>query len=84
MDQIFACERAMSPVGLEAVAADLVSVSPNTTVVGLSGISVATTALTLLVCLLLVVWSHAEKNAVPGGFSSGLMLCRSFLASSVQ
>lgn len=66
MDLISSCELKMIPVGLDAVAADLVSVSPNTTSVGSPGISVATRALALLMCVLLVAWSHTEKKTVPG------------------
>uniref|UniRef100_A0A3Q3XAS8 aromatase n=1 Tax=Mola mola TaxID=94237 RepID=A0A3Q3XAS8_MOLML len=40
---------------------------------GPSGVSVATRALILLVCLLLVAWSHTEKQSVPGpSFCLGL------------
>lgn len=61
----------MTPVGLDAVVADLVSVSQNATAGGSLDISVATRALILLVCVLLVAWSHTDKTAVPGRFSSG-------------
>lgn len=74
MDLIFACEQAMTPVRLDAVVADLVSMSPNTTAVASPGISVATRTLILLVCLLLVAWSQTEKKTVPGRFISSLML----------
>nr|ACF60486.1 CYP19A1 [Monopterus albus] len=73
MDLIPACERAVVPVGLDAAAADLDSVSSNATAVGSAGISVATRALMLLVCLLLVTWNHTEKKHVPGpSFCLGL------------
>lgn len=73
MDLISACERAVTPVRLNAI--ELVSMSPNATVVGLSSVSVATTALVLLVCVLLGVWSHMEKSSVPGErFPSALSL----------
>lgn len=77
MDLISACEWAMTPVGLGAIEADLVSMSPNATAVGSPGISVATRTLILLVCLLLVAWSHTDKKTVPGRFNdhiSGLIL----------
>lgn len=77
MDLISACERAMTPVGLDAIVADLVSISSNATAVGSPGISVATRTLILLICLLLVVWSHTDKKNVPGRFNdhiSGLTL----------
>lgn len=81
MDLIFACEWEMTSVDLDAVVADLVSMSPNATAVGSPGISVATTALILLICLLLVAWSHTEKKTVPGRFISGLTLCSCFLGA---
>lgn len=74
MDLILACEQAMTPVRLDAAVADLVSLSPNTSAVATPGISVATRALILLVCLLLVAWSQTEKKTVPGRFTSGLTL----------
>ncbi|XP_053178503.1 aromatase [Scomber japonicus] len=66
MDLIPACERAMSPVGLDAIVSDLVSVSQNATAAGSPGISAATRTLLLLVCLLLVAWSHTDKKTIPG------------------
>nr|AGH69789.1 cytochrome P450 family 19 subfamily A polypeptide 1a [Anoplopoma fimbria] len=73
MDLISACQRAMTPVGLDAVVADLVSMSQNATVVGSPGISVATRTLILLVFLLLAAWSQTDKKTVPGpGFCLGL------------
>lgn len=65
MDQISTCEQAMSPVGLDAVVADL-SVTSNA--IQSHGISMATRTLILLVCLLLVAWSHTDKKTVPGWF----------------
>uniref|UniRef100_A0A8D3BI41 aromatase n=1 Tax=Scophthalmus maximus TaxID=52904 RepID=A0A8D3BI41_SCOMX len=62
-----ACDLAMTPVGLEAALADLVSTSLNATAVGSPGISMATRTLILLVCLLLVAWSHAEKRTTAPG-----------------
>uniref|UniRef100_A0AAQ4PVI5 aromatase n=2 Tax=Gasterosteus aculeatus aculeatus TaxID=481459 RepID=A0AAQ4PVI5_GASAC len=56
----------MTPVGLETIVADLVSVSPNATAVGSPGISVATRTLILLVCLLLAAWNRTDKQAAPG------------------
>ncbi|KAM7424439.1 hypothetical protein PAMA_000674 [Pampus argenteus] len=44
----------------------MVSVSQNATVARSPGIAVATGTLLLLVCLLLVAWSHTDKNTVPG------------------
>ncbi|XP_051236200.1 aromatase isoform X2 [Dicentrarchus labrax] len=80
MDLISACERAMTPVGLDTIVADLVSTSPNATAVGSPGISVATITLILLVCLLLVAWSHTDKNTVPGpSFCLGLGPLLSYL-----
>lgn len=78
MDLISTCEQAMTPVGLDTIVTDLVSMSPNATAVGSLGISVATRTLILLMCLLLVAWSHADKKTVPGRFNdhiSGLTLC---------
>ncbi|XP_071345146.1 aromatase [Trachinotus anak] len=68
-----ACELAMTPVGLDGILVDLVSTSPNATAAQSLGISVATRSLILLVCLLLVAWSHTDKKAVPGpSFCLGL------------
>ncbi|XP_061590813.1 aromatase [Cololabis saira] len=73
MDLISACERAMVPVRLDAVMADLISVSPNATTGHSSGIPVATRALILLVCLLLAAWCHSDKKTIPGpSFCLGL------------
>uniref|UniRef100_A0A8C4NZ33 aromatase n=1 Tax=Dicentrarchus labrax TaxID=13489 RepID=A0A8C4NZ33_DICLA len=70
----------MTPVGLDTIVADLVSTSPNATAVGSPGISVATITLILLVCLLLVAWSHTDKNTVPGpSFCLGLGPLLSYL-----
>lgn len=69
MDPLPACDLAMTPVDLETVLADLVSMSPNATAAGSSGISVATRTLMLFVCLLLVAWSHTDKKTVPGRFN---------------
>ncbi|XP_056239227.1 aromatase [Seriola aureovittata] len=66
MALIPACELAMTPVGLDGILADLVSMSPNATAVQSPGVSVATRTLILLVCLLLVAWSHTDKKTVPG------------------
>nr|ABK30807.1 cytochrome P450 aromatase 19a1 [Odontesthes bonariensis] len=66
MDRIFACERAMTPVGLDTVAADLVSMSPNATAGQSSGIPTAMRTLIVLVCLLLVAWNQRDKKTVPG------------------
>ncbi|XP_068425179.1 aromatase isoform X2 [Clinocottus analis] len=73
MDLISACERTMTPVGLDATVADLVSMSPNATALGSPGLSVATRSLILLVCLLLAAWNRTDKKSVPGpGFCLGL------------
>ncbi len=70
MDVISACERAMTPVGLDTMVVDLVvSLSSNSTAVG------SPAALMLLVFLLLVAWGHTDKKTVPGKFTSGLKLC---------
>ncbi|XP_035538264.1 aromatase [Morone saxatilis] len=70
----------MTPVGLDTIVADLVSMSPNATAVGSPGISVATRTLILLVCLLLVAWSQTDKNTVPGpSFCLGLGPLLSYL-----
>uniref|UniRef100_A0AAQ5WVW4 aromatase n=1 Tax=Amphiprion ocellaris TaxID=80972 RepID=A0AAQ5WVW4_AMPOC len=53
--------------------ADLVAMSPNATAVGSPGISMATSTLILLVCVLLAVWSHTDKKIAPGpSFCLGL------------
>ncbi|KAF7656621.1 hypothetical protein LDENG_00038620 [Lucifuga dentata] len=65
MDLISACEQ-MTPIGLDDVLADLVSVSQNATAVRLQGISMGTGTLLLLAFLLLLSWSHTEKMTVPG------------------
>nr|AHZ08827.1 cytochrome P450 family 19 subfamily A polypeptide 1a [Scatophagus argus] len=80
MDLISACERAMTPVGLDSVVADLISMSPNATAVGSPGISVAARTLMVLTCLLLAAWSHAEKKTIPGpSFCLGLGPLLSYL-----
>nr|AGS14757.1 aromatase P450 cyp19a1A [Bathybates graueri] len=67
----------MSPVGLDAVVADL-SVTSNA--IQSHGISMATRTLILLVCLLLVAWSHTDKKTVPGpSFCLGLGPLLSYL-----
>uniref|UniRef100_A0AAQ6IAT4 aromatase n=1 Tax=Anabas testudineus TaxID=64144 RepID=A0AAQ6IAT4_ANATE len=74
LDLISACEWAMTPVGLDTIVADLVSVSLNATAVGASGCSMAARTLVLLLCLLLLhTWSCKEKKNVPGpSFCLGL------------
>ncbi|XP_068175052.1 aromatase isoform X2 [Antennarius striatus] len=80
MDMISPCERAMTPVGLDTSGADLVSVSPNATAVGPSGISPSTSTLLLLVCVLLAAWSRTVKTTVPGpSFCLGLGPLLSYL-----
>uniref|UniRef100_A0A669F367 aromatase n=2 Tax=Oreochromis TaxID=8139 RepID=A0A669F367_ORENI len=77
MELISACEQAMNPVGLDAVVADL-SVTSNA--IQSHGISMATRTLILLVCLLLVAWSHTDKKIVPGpSFCLGLGPLLSYL-----
>uniref|UniRef100_A0A3B5A0G9 aromatase n=1 Tax=Stegastes partitus TaxID=144197 RepID=A0A3B5A0G9_9TELE len=73
MDLISGCERTMTPLGLDAVMADLVSMSPNATAAQSPGISMATRTLILLVCVLVAAWSHTDKKTVPGpSFCLGL------------
>uniref|UniRef100_A0A672GP51 aromatase n=1 Tax=Salarias fasciatus TaxID=181472 RepID=A0A672GP51_SALFA len=82
MDLISACdEGVMTPVGLDTTAAaELLSVSPNATAAHTPGISMATSTLILLVCLLLVAWSHMDKEVVPGpSFCLGLGPLLSYL-----
>lgn len=52
MDLNSSCELEMIPVGLDAVAADLGSVS--------------TRALALVACALLLAWSHTRQSSIPG------------------
>ncbi|XP_068598166.1 aromatase [Brachionichthys hirsutus] len=66
MDTISPCERAMTPVGLDTIGADLVSVSLNASAIGSSGISPTTSTLLLLVCLLFAAWSRTARKTVPG------------------
>ncbi|NP_001281171.1 aromatase-like [Cynoglossus semilaevis] len=68
MDHIPGCNLPMSPVGLDTMTSELVSVSPNVTAVPCSVFTAATRTLVLLICLLLVAWSHTEKIAVPGPY----------------
>lgn len=68
MDLISSCSATMTPVDLDGVVADLVSISSNTTVSLSPAIPIATRTLIVLVCLLVVAWSHTEKKAVPGTF----------------
>lgn len=69
------CDLAMAAVGLDAQVPGLVSASQNASASGSSGTSAGTRALILLICLLLLVWSHTEKKRVPGGLiASGLSL----------
>ncbi|XP_041838495.1 aromatase [Melanotaenia boesemani] len=73
MELISACVRTMTPVDLDAVVAELVSMSSNATAGSSPGIPMATRTLVLLICLLLVAWSHRDKKAVPGpSFCLGL------------
>ncbi|XP_028329924.1 aromatase [Gouania willdenowi] len=73
MDRISACERAMTPVALDTITPDLVSISSNITVIPSPTISMATSTLILLVGLLLVAWGHTDKTTVPGpSFCLGL------------
>ncbi|XP_034536644.1 aromatase [Notolabrus celidotus] len=80
MDLISACERTMSPVGLDAEVKDLVYMSQNATVVGLQGVSMATRTLVLLFFVLLAAWNHKDKRSVPGpSFYLGLGPLLSYL-----
>lgn len=54
-------------VGLDPPVPGLASASRNATAAGPAGPAAGTRALILLSCLLLLVWSHAEKKRVPGG-----------------
>ncbi|XP_061885474.1 aromatase [Entelurus aequoreus] len=66
-------ERAMTPLDLDAIVSELGPTSQNATVGAAAGISVATRTLLLLVCLLLVAWSHTDKQQLPGpSFCLGL------------
>lgn len=71
MDSISSCGGTMSTVDMDGAVTDLVSISLNATAHLSPGIPIATRTLILLVCLLVVAWSHTEKNTVPGrsGFS---------------
>lgn len=84
MDLISACEWAMGPVGLDAMVADLVSMSPNATAVGSPGVSVTTRTLLLVCLMLLVAWSHTDKKPVPGRFSGHLLSSVTILTSSLN
>ena len=67
MDLFSPCERSVTPVRLDPGMASLVaSTSRNATAVWLEGVSLATSALLLFVCVLVAVWSHCEKTSVPG------------------
>ncbi|MED6267822.1 hypothetical protein CHARACLAT_015987 [Characodon lateralis] len=80
MDLISSCSETMTPVDLDGVVADLVSISSNTTVSLSPGIPIATRTLILLVCLLVVAWNHTEKKTVPGpSFCLGLGPLLSYL-----
>ncbi|XP_054627083.1 aromatase isoform X2 [Dunckerocampus dactyliophorus] len=73
MELISACERAMTPLDLDAIVSELAPASQNDTMGATAGISVATRTLILLVCLLLVAWSHTDKQNIPGpSFCLGL------------
>ncbi|NP_001296921.1 aromatase [Fundulus heteroclitus] len=80
MDLISSCGGTMTPVDLDGVVEDRVSIASNVTVSLSPGIPLATRTLILLVCLLVVAWSHTEKNAVPGpSFCLGLGPLLSYL-----
>uniref|UniRef100_A0A4W6C7G5 Cytochrome P450, family 19, subfamily A, polypeptide 1a n=1 Tax=Lates calcarifer TaxID=8187 RepID=A0A4W6C7G5_LATCA len=75
MDPLPACDLAMTPVDLETVLADLVSMSPNATAAGSSGISVATRTLMLFVCLLLVAFIYHIRSFFLSGFGATSVIC---------
>ncbi|KAM3625199.1 uncharacterized protein V6R79_008559 [Siganus canaliculatus] len=80
MDLIPACERAVTPVCMDTMVPDLGSMYLNATTAVSPVISGATRTLILVVCLLLVVWSHADKKPVPGpSFCLGLGPLLSYL-----
>ncbi|KAF7212937.1 aromatase [Nothobranchius furzeri] len=80
MDLISGCGRTMTPVGFDDAVANLVSMSSNSTENPSPGIPMATRTLLVLVCLLLVAWSHTDKKTVPGpSFCLGLGPLLSYL-----
>nr|AGS12590.1 CYP19a [Plecoglossus altivelis]AGZ63418.1 CYP19a [Plecoglossus altivelis] len=67
MDLFCLCEHSMTPVRLDPGMASLVvSSSGNATAAWSEGVSLATSALLLSVCLLVAIWSHSEKTSIPG------------------
>lgn len=73
MALIPACDLPLTPVGLDGILTDVVSASANATAVQPLAVSVATRTLILLVCLLLVVWSHTDRKTVPGELSENTL-----------
>nr|AEJ83061.1 cytochrome P450A [Betta splendens] len=71
MELMSACEWAMTPVRLDAIA-ELVTAPLNATVVESLVCSMATRTLILLVCVLLVTWSCKKKNVPGPSFCLGL------------
>lgn len=78
MDLSSTCGGTMIAVDLDGMVADLVSLSLNATESLSPGIPIATRTLILLVCLLVVAWSHMEKNTVPGRFGPNLLAYHHF------
>ncbi|KAG7224408.1 hypothetical protein INR49_004750 [Caranx melampygus] len=73
MALIPACDLPLTPIGLDGILTVVVSASTIATAVQLPAVSVATRTLILLVCLLLVTWSHTDRKTVPGpSFCLGL------------
>ncbi|NP_001316290.1 aromatase [Kryptolebias marmoratus] len=77
---LISCDRAMTPEGFDGAVADLNSRSSNATGSRSPGVPVATRTLLLLVCLLLVAWSHTDRKTIPGpSFCLGLGPLLSYL-----
>ncbi|XP_076027946.1 aromatase [Genypterus blacodes] len=80
MDLSATCEWIMTPIGLDDVIADLVSMSQNSTAGKSQSFSMGTGTILLLVTLLLLSWGHSEKMTAPGpGFCLGVGPLLSYL-----